>query len=268
MREQQSAVDFYGTILDVIDHNGKRWLTAEQVGICLGYSKAAASSSIRKLYNRHQDRFDEQDTCRVKLARQGQVREILVFSDTGCVTLGWLANTKRAAEFQRVAKRILATHISLPAVSAPANAPPQLAESMAQMAQNVGTMAQNVGAIAGHMGTLAGGMKTVLTQMNMTSRYIGLLEIHQTGKRQVTPAIREQVKAMALEGLPYADIGRLLRISRTTVSLIARGLYPETKVCNPPTVSVSERIDEWIGREQQRLAGEIAQLAQIEEGAQ
>ena len=82
------------------------------------------------------------------------------------------------------------------------------------------------------------------------------------------PAIREQVKAMALEGLPYADIGRLLRISRTTVSLIARGQYPESKICNPPEPSVSDKLDELIGVEHQRLIGEIAQLKEVAGGVQ
>jgi len=99
---------FNGMSVSIIDHNGKKWLTAEQVGLCLGYAKANARIGISNLYSRHLDRFDENDTCVIKLITQGQQREIRIFSTTGCVTLGWLANTKRAGEFQNWAKKVLA----------------------------------------------------------------------------------------------------------------------------------------------------------------
>lgn len=99
---------FNGTAVSILDYNGKKWLTAQEVGLCLGYAEANARTGITNLYNRHLDRFDENDTCAIKLIAQGQAREVRIFSTTGCVTLGWLANTKRAGEFQNWAKKVLA----------------------------------------------------------------------------------------------------------------------------------------------------------------
>lgn len=107
------AAEFHGTPITIIDHAGKKWLTAEEAGLCLGYNETNASAGIRNLYNRHLDRFDEGDACRINLMRRdGRTSEQLCFSDTGCITLGWLANTKRAIEFQRWAKQVLANHMA------------------------------------------------------------------------------------------------------------------------------------------------------------
>ncbi|MDH2918486.1 MAG: hypothetical protein PXX73_04755 [Sideroxydans sp.] len=103
---------FNGTSVSIIDHNSKKWLTAKEVGLCLGYNVANAGTGITNLYSRHPDRFDETDTCTIKLMVQGQAREVRIFSTTGCVTLGWLANTKRASEFQKWAKQILAEQLN------------------------------------------------------------------------------------------------------------------------------------------------------------
>jgi prophage antirepressor-like protein len=109
--------EFFGTQLSIIDHDGKRWLTAEQVGLALGYNGANASAGVRNLYNRHQDEFTEADTCRIKLMSQStsgvnQERDVRIFSATGCVALGWLANTPRARQFKAWAKEHLAAAIT------------------------------------------------------------------------------------------------------------------------------------------------------------
>lgn len=100
--------EFQGTELSVIDHAGRRWLTAEQVGDCLGYSKGHEKKAIFKLYERHGDEFTEQDTCIVKLGVSGQNRATRIFSDTGCLKLGFFAATPRARDFRTWASKILA----------------------------------------------------------------------------------------------------------------------------------------------------------------
>ena len=110
--------EFNGTPLSIIDHDGKRWITAKQAGLALGYNEASANTGINNLYNRHRDRFDEGDTCSIKLMEQGQMRETRIFSATGCVTLGWLSNTSRAVEFQRWAKKTLARQMLAPTLPA------------------------------------------------------------------------------------------------------------------------------------------------------
>lgn len=103
----QSAT-FHGQQLSIIDHDSRKWLTAEQVGQALGYSGDRARDSINTLYKRHDDEFSESDTCTINLMSQGQRRTTRIFSDTGCIKLGFFANTPRAKEFRTWASRALA----------------------------------------------------------------------------------------------------------------------------------------------------------------
>ena len=41
--------EFFGTRVSIIDHLGRRWLTARDVGRCLGYAEDEASRSVIKL---------------------------------------------------------------------------------------------------------------------------------------------------------------------------------------------------------------------------
>lgn len=104
----QSAT-FHGQQLSIIDHESRKWLTAEQIGQALGYSPDNARKGINKVFERHGDEFSELDTCVVKLTSQGQGRDTRIFSDTGCIKLGFFANTPRAKEFRTWASRELAS---------------------------------------------------------------------------------------------------------------------------------------------------------------
>ena len=117
---------------------------------------------------------------------------------------------------------------------------PRLEASMARMADSVAT--------------LAAGMQTMSTQLNVTSKYIGLLELNQAGTRKVTAEVVREAKALHAEGMSMADIARILRVSRTAVSLVVRDKYP---VAIPeeeaPKTSAGEILEGWIEREQKRL---------------
>lgn len=112
------TAEFFGNPVSILDHAGKRWLTAKEVGRCLGYNDANASTGITNLYNRHADEFTEADTCIIKLMVQGQTREVRIFSATGCIKLGFFANTKSAKQFRAWAAQTLeaAAPAPLPAV--------------------------------------------------------------------------------------------------------------------------------------------------------
>ena len=239
MANALTTAEFFGTPVTVLDHAGRRWLTADEAGRCLGYNEANAGTGIRNLYNRHEDEFTEEDTCRINLMRQGQNREMLIFSATGCQKLGFFANTARAKDFRTWAARFLAAQ-------APAAVPPAPTSPDARLDRLDANMAQ-----------LAAGMSTVLTQLNVTKKYIGLLEMNQHAKRRVTQEIVAEVHALAAEGMNFADIGRLLRISRTAVSLIARDKYHALPQPGEPErvaqKSVEEVLDGWIEREQKAL---------------
>lgn len=108
MANALTRAEFFGTPVSIIDHAGRRWLTAEEAGRCLGYNEANVSRGVRSLYDRHADEFTEADACRINLFRQGQNRESLIFSATGCNLLGFFSNTPRAKDFRVWAKQFLA----------------------------------------------------------------------------------------------------------------------------------------------------------------
>lgn len=103
----QSAT-FHGQQLSIIDHDSRKWLTAEQIGQAMGYSSDRARDSINTLFKRHDDEFSDADTCTINLMSQGQRRQTRIFSDTGCIKLGFFANTPRAKEFRTWASKELA----------------------------------------------------------------------------------------------------------------------------------------------------------------
>lgn len=116
---QVALAEFHGTPVSIIDHAGKKWLTAEQVGLCLGYNEANARQGIGHLYRRHADEFTAADTCEVNLTSQGQMREMRVFSDTGCNLLSFFSSTPRAKDFRAWAKQVLARHLAGQSVPQP-----------------------------------------------------------------------------------------------------------------------------------------------------
>jgi len=71
----------------------------------------------------------------------------------------------------------------------------------------------------------------------------------------VTAAVAREALALKAEGMNNADIGRLLRISRTAVSLLVRDKYPvNIPEHETPKTTAGELLEGWIEREQARLA--------------
>lgn len=66
------AADFHGTSVNIIDHAGHKWLTAADVGRCLGYAFEHAGKAINTLYRRHADEFTAEDTFDIKLMSNSQ----------------------------------------------------------------------------------------------------------------------------------------------------------------------------------------------------
>ena len=248
------TAEFFGNPVSIIDHAGKRWLTAEEAGRCLGYNEANASQGVRNLYNRHIDEFTEADTCQIKLIWQGQMREIRVFSGTGCRLLGFFANTPQAKKFRAWAAQTLETIAPITEAPLPAvTNSPRLDASLARLSQSQENLAVNMAQMTETVGVLATGMNTVLTQLDVTKKYIGLLEINQVGKIKVTPEVVEQAKVLKAEGMNNSDIARVLRVSRTAISLIVRDKYQMAKGNAPEVKPVGEILEGWIEREKEKL---------------
>lgn len=101
------CAEFHGTSITIIERDGQKWMTAEQVGRALGYEEGATRKSVVNLYNRHTDEFTDAETCVIKLMTQGQMRDTRIFSATGSVKLGFFANTRRAKKFRTWASEAL-----------------------------------------------------------------------------------------------------------------------------------------------------------------
>lgn len=112
--------DVHGQSISIIDHSGQRWLTAESLGLALGYSPDKARQGVNNLYNRHADEFTEADTTVIKLMTVTGDKDSRIFSSTGCNLLSFFANTPRAKEFRAWAKQVLAAR---PEPVAPARGP-------------------------------------------------------------------------------------------------------------------------------------------------
>lgn len=56
---------FNNVNLDIVDHQGKPWVTAEDAGRCLEYADPAVA--IRVLYNRNKDHFGPNETALIEL---------------------------------------------------------------------------------------------------------------------------------------------------------------------------------------------------------
>ena len=97
------------TRVTLITHENRYWLTAEDVGRCLGYTAGNERQGIIKAFNRHIDEFSEEDSTVVKLTTvDSKQREIRIFSQTGCIKLGFFSNTPTAKTFRKWAARVLA----------------------------------------------------------------------------------------------------------------------------------------------------------------
>lgn len=58
-------LNFHGVSVEVIDHNGKPWVTAKDAGVCLQY--ATPERAINKLYRRNEDRFKLVETTEIEI---------------------------------------------------------------------------------------------------------------------------------------------------------------------------------------------------------
>lgn len=96
-------------VVSVHDHQNQFWLTAEDVGRCLGYGQGKERQGILNCYNRHADEFLPEDSTVINLMTvDKKQRDVRVFSKSGCMKLGFFASTKAAKEFRTWAARTLA----------------------------------------------------------------------------------------------------------------------------------------------------------------
>lgn len=200
------SLDFMGLSLDIIDHNQQRWLTAEQVGLALGYAETNARHGILKLYRKHADEFTDNDKGVVEMATAGGRQKVTIFSQSGCNLLSFFSNTPRAKQFRAWAKQVLVNIQKDP---------------IERMANSVEKLAQ--------------GMDVIVRKLDHTDKYVGMLERNQRGHVKITWEVAEQVKDLYAGGMPQASIARELRISAASVNQIVKDKYVFSERAGVPT---------------------------------
>jgi len=194
MNQSIITADFYGTSIAIIAHEGRRWLTAEQVGLALGY-KDNHGISTGALYNRNKRLFRKGDTIVISLAINSSLsRPCRLFSESGCVKLGCLSRAKRADEFLVWAARGLKGR---------------------RMGKEESCCIEPLSA-----------KKERLAD---TLCHIEHLKPNGKGTVKITREIEGVVLWMRERGHSHREIGRALRISAATAQLLERGKYPLSK---------------------------------------
>lgn len=98
-----SVLDFAGTDLNIIDRDGRPWVTAADLARALGYKHA---EQVSKIFNRRAHEFSEDMTLMVKLAVKGygngfSEKHVRIFSPRGAHLIAMFARTAKAEAFRR-----------------------------------------------------------------------------------------------------------------------------------------------------------------------
>ena len=112
-----ATLTFQDQTLHVIDRNGDKWLTVNDIAAALypmnkrGFqNETPFASTLRNLYKRNAEEFSDSMTALVDIETEGGVQKIRVFSLRGAHLLGMLARTKKAKEFRRWVLDIIEQH--------------------------------------------------------------------------------------------------------------------------------------------------------------
>ena len=99
-----AVVEFEGVTLDIVDRDGKPWVTTEQVAQALGMKDA---KGVHNIVTRHGDEFTPEMTRTAAMLTAGGRQQVRLFSARGCHMLGMLARTDRAKRFRKWALDVL-----------------------------------------------------------------------------------------------------------------------------------------------------------------
>lgn len=108
---------FQDHAIRLIEKDGKKWASAADIALALGYSRA---DSVTRLYDKHRAEFSDSMTCIVETAETvfsgALVVKSRVFSLRGAHLIGMFARTNKAQEFRRWVLDILDGHRAAPSL--------------------------------------------------------------------------------------------------------------------------------------------------------
>lgn len=93
------SLSFEGADVEkIIDEDGLEWMTLEDAGRCVGYSKPGVA--VAKVIRRNPADFEGRSRETILVSRDGKPRKHLLLNREGLMALGFLARTDRAVRFR------------------------------------------------------------------------------------------------------------------------------------------------------------------------
>jgi hypothetical protein len=249
--------DFFGTAISIIDHDGKRWLTAEQTGRALGYNEANARQGVLKLYKKHEAEFNDNDKGVVDLATPGGVQKTTVFSGSGCILLSFFAGTKRAVDFRAWAKAHLAGQLAVRHDAAPVRQDiavcQYLAREIGQLRDMVAAQGQTILGLYAQVTTAQQGHIRALSKLlkKETAPDLSPWELEE--------ALARLAAAAELDPAGKAGVARRLAVSRPILARVLSENDP-----TPLSLKLARKILATLPRVHLGMAARQGELALVE----
>ncbi len=199
---EKQLAQFEGRSLEVIDLDGRLAMTAEMVGIGLGYSEPRIA--VNKIFNRHADEFEKGvDYTVTNLPTAKGDKEMIVFFQTGVNLLGFFSKQPLAKAFRRWAKYVLSGTARVP-------------ESNTNI-----DLGEYVSLQQKYIQLLEAECDRIRKQLPNTRR---------RSPRPFTDADRQKIIDLYKEGLSQAEIARRLNRSAAVVSYTVRAIRARGEV--------------------------------------
>lgn len=182
---------------------------------------AADILSALKLDRKALERLDDDQKGVSTIHTLGGPQDMTVINESGLYALVLTSRKPEAKQFAR-----WVTGDVLPAIRRQGYYGGGALASMAQaLTQTQALLAQ----VAERQAATDDKVNAILSLVDVAGKYITLLEANQKPKpralRAVTPALEAQIRELLAQGMPGAQIARLLEVSTATVSLIKNGKW-------------------------------------------
>lgn len=90
--------DFHGFPVQVIDHDGRQWLSGEQIGTALGLKEPR--TGVNRIFNRHRQEIEKAGVAEVNLGASSGHKEVRIYSPRATYAIGFFCQTPLAERFR------------------------------------------------------------------------------------------------------------------------------------------------------------------------
>lgn len=117
MNTALQSYQFNEHAITLVDHNGDRWMTGEDIGNALGYTNPR--DQISKIYERNKSELDGYSVTVKLTATDGKLYDTRVYNEEGVIIITFLSKQPKAVAFRRWAAAVLKSlrHAGQPAIN-------------------------------------------------------------------------------------------------------------------------------------------------------